>query len=89
MSVLSNPESSIHRQICVVYALIGSYLFTDHLNSSQGHLDSCLRNGIFAGTKITPEALEQTLKFEPQDVPAPAPRGNACPLVHLNWTNTL
>lgn len=32
--------------------------------------------GIFAGTKISPEALKQTLKFEePPDVPTPAHKG--------------
>lgn len=34
-------------------------------------------SGIFAGTRITPEALVQTLKFEdPPDVPIPAQKGS-------------
>ena len=41
------------------------------VNSSQA-----LGEGIFAGTKITPKALVQTLTFEePSNVPVPAQRG--------------
>ncbi|XP_008288263.1 protein FAM207A-like [Stegastes partitus] len=37
---------------------------------------SSFPSGIFSGTKISPEALVQTLKFEePPDVPAPAKKG--------------
>ncbi|XP_056287662.1 protein FAM207A [Pseudoliparis swirei] len=36
----------------------------------------CFPSGIFAGTRITPEALVQTLKFEdPPDAPVPAQKG--------------
>lgn len=41
--------------------------------------ESSFPSGIFAGTKITPEALVQTLKFEePPDVPIPAQKGKTC-----------
>ncbi|XP_045918054.1 protein FAM207A [Micropterus dolomieu] len=42
----------------------------------QALADGSFPTGIFAGTKITPEALVQTLKFEePPDVPVPAKKG--------------
>lgn len=47
--------------------------------SCQAAADSSFPSGIFAGTKITPEALVQTLKFEePPDVPIPAQKGKTC-----------
>lgn len=45
-------------------------------NVKQAAAESSFPSGIFAGTKITPEALVQTLKFEePPDVPIPAQKG--------------
>lgn len=47
--------------------------------------------GIFAGTKISPEALKQTLKFEePPDVPTPAQKGNIIfVIVHCGCSSSL
>lgn len=45
-------------------------------NVPQVLAQSSFPSGIFAGTKISPEALVQTLKFEePPDVPTPAKKG--------------
>ncbi|XP_054479975.1 protein FAM207A [Anoplopoma fimbria] len=45
-----------------------------HVTQPLGEI--CFPSGIFAGTKITREALVQTLKLEePPDAPPPAPKG--------------
>uniref|UniRef100_UPI0037E87284 ribosome biogenesis protein SLX9 homolog n=1 Tax=Semicossyphus pulcher TaxID=241346 RepID=UPI0037E87284 len=45
-------------------------------NVKQAAAESSFPAGIFAGTKITPEVLVQTLTFEePPDVPTPAQKG--------------
>lgn len=45
------------------------------VNVKQVLAESSFPTGIFAGTKITPEALVQTLKYEePQNVPTPLPQ---------------
>lgn len=49
---------------------------TDAPTKFKALAESAFPTGIFAGTKITPEALVQTLKFEePPDVPEPAKKG--------------
>ncbi|KAM7365221.1 hypothetical protein PAMP_016167 [Pampus punctatissimus] len=45
-------------------------------HATQAKTPSSFPTGIFAGTKISPEALVQTLKFEePPEVPIPAKKG--------------
>ncbi|XP_035533886.1 protein FAM207A [Morone saxatilis] len=56
--------------------LLGNNKSDASKNVKQALAGSSFPSGIFAGTKITPEALVQTLKFEePPDVPTPAQKG--------------
>ncbi|KAE8278726.1 hypothetical protein D5F01_LYC23645 [Larimichthys crocea] len=56
--------------------LLGSKKSDASNNVKQTLAQSSFPTGIFAGTKITPEALVQTLKFEePPDVPVPVQKG--------------
>uniref|UniRef100_A0A8C9XAT5 Uncharacterized protein n=1 Tax=Sander lucioperca TaxID=283035 RepID=A0A8C9XAT5_SANLU len=51
----------------------------------------CFPSGIFAGTKITPDALRQSLQFEEKapHVPAAAEKGNNCRLSALREMSSI
>lgn len=58
-----------------------------HCEPSQPLGQISFPSGIFAGTKITAEALVQTLRFEePPDAPPPARTGKTFP---VNITNSM
>ncbi|XP_073351523.1 ribosome biogenesis protein SLX9 homolog [Pagrus major] len=85
-SSLTQPPDSVFPQSLLKPPVLGLHTISPpHLenekqdasnNVKQAVAESSFPSGIFAGTKITPEALVQTLKFEePPDVPIPAQKG--------------
>ncbi|XP_044043992.1 protein FAM207A isoform X2 [Siniperca chuatsi] len=82
-SILTQPPDSVLSQSLEKPPALGLHTISPPLlennksdaskNVKQALAESSFPTGIFAGTKITPEALVQTLKFEePPEVPTPA-----------------
>ncbi|XP_044043991.1 protein FAM207A isoform X1 [Siniperca chuatsi] len=85
-SILTQPPDSVLSQSLEKPPALGLHTISPPLlennksdaskNVKQALAESSFPTGIFAGTKITPEALVQTLKFEePPEVPTPAKKG--------------
>ncbi|XP_034407863.1 protein FAM207A [Cyclopterus lumpus] len=72
----SAPPAGPEQQPAASEQKTSAPLLENQKSENQPLGEICFPSGIFAGTRITPEALVQTLKFEdPPDAPLPAQKG--------------